>query len=146
MVKAEDVAAYILRQQEMTAMKLQKLLYYCQAWSLVWDEEPLFSDAIEAWSMGPVVPAIYRQHKGGFKVGPRWPTGNADLLGEEQRKTIDSVVEHYGRYTAQQLSDLTHEEAPWNRARRGLHPEERSDEVIRHEWMADYYSNLPPAP
>jgi hypothetical protein len=39
MASARDVAAYILsRQGRMTAMKLQKLVYYSQAWSVVWDE------------------------------------------------------------------------------------------------------------
>jgi uncharacterized phage-associated protein len=51
-----DVAQYILRKQGgMTTMKLQKLVYYAQAWSLVWDEEPLFDQPIEAWSNGPGV-------------------------------------------------------------------------------------------
>ena len=37
MASAHDVAAYILKKLgPMTAMKLQKLVYYCQAWSLVW--------------------------------------------------------------------------------------------------------------
>ena len=40
-----DVAAYILeRQGRMPTTKLQKLVYYCQAWSLVWDERPLFDE------------------------------------------------------------------------------------------------------
>jgi uncharacterized phage-associated protein len=56
MASAHDVAAYILsRQGRMTAMKLQKLVYYSQAWSVVWDERPLFPEKIEAWANGPVV-------------------------------------------------------------------------------------------
>ena len=40
-----DIAQYILSATgEMTTMKLQKLVYYCQAWSLVWDEEPIFNE------------------------------------------------------------------------------------------------------
>ena len=49
MANVFDVAACILKQKgPMTAMKLQKLLYYSQAWSLVWDEKPLFPERIEA--------------------------------------------------------------------------------------------------
>ena len=56
MMTVLDVAAYILeRQGSMTTMKLQKLVYYCQAWSLVWDERPLFDESIEAWANGPVL-------------------------------------------------------------------------------------------
>ncbi len=58
-----DVAAYILEQYSaIPTMKLQKLIYYCQAWSLVWDEEPLFSEDIEAWANGPVVRSLYEAH------------------------------------------------------------------------------------
>ena len=43
--KVDDVASAILnRLGEMTAMKLQKLVYYSQAWHLVWEEKPLFVD------------------------------------------------------------------------------------------------------
>jgi|SRR6516225_8231636 hypothetical protein len=60
-----DVAAYILgKKGEMTAWKLQKLVYYSQAWSLVWDLRPLFAERIEAWPNGPVCPDLYRVHAG----------------------------------------------------------------------------------
>jgi len=60
MAHVEDVAIYIMEQcGPMTAMKLQKLVYYSQAWHLVWDEEPLFSDPIEAWANGPIVRSLY---------------------------------------------------------------------------------------
>lgn len=62
MATANDVAQYVLEQSgKMTTIKLQKLVYYCQAWSLVWTESPLFDDRIEAWANGPVVPSLYRQ-------------------------------------------------------------------------------------
>ena len=42
MLSAFDVAEYILKKKgAITAMKLQKLVYYSQAWAVVWDEEPL---------------------------------------------------------------------------------------------------------
>jgi len=57
---AHDVAAYILKNGgRMSVMKLQKLVYYSQAWHLVWEDKRLFSDRIEAWANGPVVPNLY---------------------------------------------------------------------------------------
>jgi hypothetical protein len=51
MPSAHDFAAYVLAEQgEMTTWKLQKLVYYSQAWHLVWDGEPLFTERIEAWA------------------------------------------------------------------------------------------------
>jgi uncharacterized phage-associated protein len=43
-------------------MKLQKLVYYAQAWALVWDDEPIFDEEIEAWANGPVVRGLYEAH------------------------------------------------------------------------------------
>ncbi len=60
MAQVADVAAYILEKcGPMTAMKLQKLVYYSQAWHLVWTEKPLFDNRIEAWANGPVVWELY---------------------------------------------------------------------------------------
>ena len=60
-----DVAEYILSQTgTISAMKLQKLIYYCQAWSLVWDDKKLFPEKIEAWISGPVIRDLYEKHKG----------------------------------------------------------------------------------
>lgn len=60
MFSTHDVAQYILpKRSPITAMKLRKLLYYCQAWSLVWDQRPMLREKIEA----------------------RWPEGDAAALG-----------------------------------------------------------------
>jgi uncharacterized phage-associated protein len=64
-----DVAQFILRRHgPMSAMKLQKLVCYSQAWSLVWDEKRLFPARIEAWANGPVVTKLYQAHRGQFRV------------------------------------------------------------------------------
>ena len=142
MANAHDVAAYILHKKgEMTAMKLQKLVYYSQAWSLVWDEEPLFKERIEAWANGPVVPSLYGEHRGQFKVRS-WSKGAPDKLTPTQRQTIDAVLKYYGDRPSQWLSDLTHREAPWLEARQGLSPGERGCQVISHASMAEYYGSL----
>lgn len=138
-----DVAAYILKSQgTMTAMKLQKLIYYSQAWSLVWDEAPLFDTRIEAWANGPVAPSLYAWHRGRFNVGPGDCTGNPDALTPAQRESIDAVLGAYGDKTSQWLSDLTHSEDPWVNARRGLGPGERGSSEITHAAMFEYYGSL----
>ena len=140
-VSVHDVAAFILQQHgEMTAMKLQKLVYYSQAWSLVWDEAPLFNEPIEAWANGPVVRALYLRHQGEFKVS-NW-RGDPSKLSEAQQETILKVLEFYGDLPSQALSDLTHQESPWLEARQGLSATERGQRVIEHAAMAEYYSSL----
>jgi len=137
-----DVAAEILEQHgELTAMKLQKLVYYAQAWHLVWAEEPMFKNRIEAWKDGPVCPDLFKVHASHFKVS-RIAGGNSEKLSRREKKTIQKVLKYYGKRTAQWLSDLTHMEDPWMDARRDADPGERSNAEITHRAMHRYYSAL----
>lgn len=143
MARVFDVAEYILSHTgEITAMKLQKLVYYAQAWSLVWDEAPLFGDQIEAWANGPVARKLYDRHRGRFNVQPGTFSGDANNLTASQKETVDQVVKFYGEKSGQWLSDLTHSEPPWKSARKGLKPGERSSVEIQHSAMAEYYGAL----
>ena len=120
MATVHDLAAYILEKTgPITTWKLQKLVYYAQAWSLVWDERALFQARIEAWANGPVVPALYQEHRGMFQVRS-WSKGNPNQLTKSERETVDAVLKFYGPKTSQWLSDLTHAEKPWREARGSL--------------------------
>ena len=69
MANVLDVAAYILKRKgSMTTWKLQRLVYYGQAWSLVRDDDALFPEEIEAWANGPVVRALYNAHRGKHRI------------------------------------------------------------------------------
>jgi uncharacterized phage-associated protein len=141
-VSALDVAAYILgKTGPMSTMKLQKLVYYSQAWSLVWDEKPLFEEDIEAWANGPVVRKLFDYHRGMYQISSIM-TGNPRLLNKEQRDTIDAVLDYYGDKTAQWLIELSHSEDPWIQARKGLPAMERGQRVMPLDVMAAYYSSL----
>jgi uncharacterized phage-associated protein len=145
MVNAHDVAAYVLEKLgRMTTMKLQKLVYYAQAWSLVWDDKPLFRNRIEAWANGPVIPDLYRIHRGEYEVRS-WPKGDSGRLNSDQRDTVDAVIGYYGHRTSQWLSALTHSEAPWRDARDCVPAGAFCDEEITTGAMAEYYSGLSPA-
>jgi uncharacterized phage-associated protein len=142
MANVHDIAAYILEKHgPMTALKLQKLVYYSQAWSLVWDDAPLFEERIEAWANGPVVRALYDRHRGAFQVS-QWKWGHPENLAPIQRETVDAVLSFYGDKSSQWLSNLTHQESPWLEAREGLGPTERSDREISLAAMAEYYGSL----
>ncbi len=142
-IRVFDVAAYILvKMGKMTTMKLQKLVYYSQAWSLVWDEKPLFEENIEAWANGPVVRELFDYHRGSYEIS-EMPIGNPRLLDVQQKETVDAVLEYYGNRPAQWLIDLSHMEDPWMHARKGLPPLERGNRIIPLDSMADYYSSLP---
>lgn len=149
MANVFDVARYILSRLgesgnlPITTWKLQKLVYYAQAWSLVWDDSALFPERIKAWANGPVCPALYGAHKGQFQISAL-PEGLGDVgaLSNEQRETIEIVLAHYGPKPAQYLSELTHRERPWMEARGDLRPGERGDNEITLEAMSEYYGSL----
>ena len=142
MANVYDVAAYILeRTGPITTMKLQKLVYYSQAWSLVWDEAPLFPERIRAWAGGPVVHELFNHHQGQYTVAQE-PAGRPDRLTPAQAETVDAILKCYGDKSGAWLSDLTHREAPWINARAGLADGERGNAEITHAAMAEYYSNL----
>ena len=128
---------------EISAMKLHKLCYYAQAWHLVWHDKPIFKEAIEAWRYGPVTPHLYSKHKDSFSIKKNFFKGQKlEQLSQIQLETIDKVVDYYNKYDAQQLSDLTHQEEPWKRARSGLSESDRSNNVIRLEDIQNYYASL----
>jgi uncharacterized phage-associated protein len=142
MARVHDVAAYIISKlRSVDAMKLQKLLYYSQAWSLVWDEKPLFSAKVEAWANGPVVRTVFKTYQGQYKVS-RALEGDKTALTEDERSTVDAVLNFYGGKDGFFLSELTHRERPWMDARTGLAPGEKSDREITKAAMRDYYGSL----
>lgn len=142
MANVFDVAQFILQATgRIPALKLQKLVYYSQAWSLIWDEKPLFPEAIEAWANGPVVPALYARHRLQYDVA-ELDRGDPKNLTDEEKETIISVLKTYGDKPSQWLSDLTHSEKPWQDARRGIPDGERGNTEITHAAMAEYYSSL----
>lgn len=142
-VRAIDVADYILKKLgPMSAMKLQKLVYYSQAWTLVWTDKELFPDEIEAWADGPVVRALYNKHRGHFRLSKGFFGGEPDRLSEDQKDAVKKVLSFYGDKDAQWLSNLTHIEDPWKNARKGLDSGDRGNKIISQESIMSYYARL----
>jgi uncharacterized phage-associated protein len=132
-----DLAAYIMREQgSMSPWRLHKLVYYSQAWALVWDDKPLFRARIEAWAGGPAVPALYKRHRGKFSID-KW-SGEPSRLAPRQ-ETIDAVITPYGKLTGWQLEQIVKTGRPWLEARKGLRTSERGHREIMLESMQTYY-------
>lgn len=121
-----------------THLKLQKLLYFAQAWHLANKGEPLFDADFQAWAHGPVARPIYDRFK-----GQGWEALDAAPVPPKVPKTIEGYLEKifdmYGKYGAKHLERLTHQHDPWVNARGGIPPEERCENVISKESMRDYY-------
>ncbi|MCY3802133.1 MAG: DUF4065 domain-containing protein [Chloroflexi bacterium] len=144
MANANDVAAYIVEncKYDLTGVKLQKLVYYSYAWHLVWDEERLFMEPIEAWALGPVVRAVYRNHRQESDEIEGWPHGDSMRLTENERDSIDEVLEEYSELGPFELSDISHEEPPWINARGNTPAGRPSNARIADREIQDYYSGV----
>ncbi|MDR3278613.1 MAG: DUF4065 domain-containing protein [Oscillospiraceae bacterium] len=146
MANVIDAARYILSKTgETTSMKLQKLVYYAQAWSLAWDDKPLFNEDFQAWANGPVCPELFRKHKGHFSLADDFfDAYTVGSLTELQTDTIDVVLKDYAGMAPHELSDLTHRERPWIEARGNTSPGMPCETIIDKEVMRDYYAGLIP--
>jgi uncharacterized phage-associated protein len=113
-------------------MKMQKLAYIAQGYSLVETGEPLFDELFEAWQFGPVLPSLYHEckvyrngsvtdylrdvdlHTSQYSAAPL-PTGD-----EAVDQIIDFVWHQYGKQNAVALSDWTHAKGgPWYTVTKG---------------------------
>lgn len=138
-----DVAEFILAKTgPVSAMKLQKLVYYSKAWHAVWSDEELFPERIEAWANGPVAPDLYAKHRGCYTVKAGQFGGNPSAINEDQASSIAGVLDAYGDKSSQWLSDLTHMERPWRDARKGVPSGERCENEITLGSMVEYYDSL----
>jgi uncharacterized phage-associated protein len=144
MASVFDVAKFILEQQgEVTTMKLQKLVYYAQAWSLAWSGEPLFEEKIKAWREGPVVGTLHFEHRGRLAIQAKHlQLGSSQSLSDAQRATIGAVLVFYGKRDPEYLSKLTHEEDPWKMARGELAADATGNEEITRDSMRHFYSSV----
>ena len=146
--KAVDIARWIVAGVDrdagdsITPLKLQKLLYYAQAWALVFLGRPLFADDFEAWAHGPVVEAVYQEYRRyGWDSIP-FPDSGAPVLDAETAEHIETILGVYGDSSAKHLEQLTHLEAPWRNARGSLAPAARSNSMISKNLMKEYYTSL----
>jgi len=128
------------RDIEISNLKLQKLLYYAQGWSLAFENEPLFSEDFEAWIHGPVVPSIFRRFKH-LRWNPITETVNASA-DEDLRSHLSKILEAYGSATPNQLERLSHSESPWIDARGSLEPDESSNTVISKANIQAFFTGL----
>jgi uncharacterized phage-associated protein len=140
MAYVESVAAYILDELEVAStMKLQKLVFYSQAYHLVRTGAPLFDDAIEAWVNGPVVRALFNKHRHKFVIEKGF--FEQGKLNANEAASVDFVVECLRDKTGQELSALTHAEAPWKDARGGAEPGQYTSAEISLEAIRRFYGS-----
>ncbi|HZI55526.1 MAG TPA: type II toxin-antitoxin system antitoxin SocA domain-containing protein [Verrucomicrobiae bacterium] len=145
--------------QDVTPMKLQKLVYLAHGWHLALTGQPLLEERIEAWQFGPVIPALYRDFKR-FGSGPVREMASAIALSSAgiarfhypkladyaqtddvvfARKLIERIWQVYGEFSAVKLSNASHQAGtPWAQVYR----EGQQSIAIPDELIADYFKQF----
>ncbi len=148
MTTAAKIADYLIcksvkDKKSITNKRLQKLLYYVQAWHLAINKKPLFDDKIEAWIHGPAIRSVYEEYKS-YVANPIDKVLNVNIateLGIGTVKFVDRIVEAYSKYDTATLEFMTHAESPWQEARNGLEINESSNNEISQASMLSYYTD-----
>lgn len=135
------IAKWFINEIHPEPLKLQKLLYLAQGFSLALNDKLLFEADLEAWVHGPVVPEVYFKYKE-YKFNPISLSYEIPELDEETLEVLIYVKENYGKYDSKFLEEMTHNQEPWINAREGLDPDERSEKIISKEIITEYFINL----
>jgi len=100
----------------LTPLKLVKLVYLCEGWSLALRDKSIIREEVEAWQYGPVIPELYAKIRH-FKATPVTHLDSGeDVLSPDQEELIKSVYDAYKHLSGMQLSDLTHQAGtPWSK-------------------------------
>ena len=120
-----------------TNLKLQKLVYYAQAWYLGLYNKPLFDEDFHAWVSGPVQPELYDRFKK-YQWNPI-SEHKETVLPEHIEEHLQEIIQVYGKYEAYYLERMTHAEEPWIKARAGIPSDQSSNAVISQGDMQRFY-------
>lgn len=125
-----------------TPLKLQKLVYYADAWHIVHYDNELIEENFEAWVHGPVVRSLYKRFEK-YQWNPI--TEEVKLPSElalSTSKYLHELFSYFNKYTAYELEQMTHLEEPWLEARRGVPIDEACTNKINKATMKSFYKNL----
>lgn len=145
-----DVANFFRSKERMTHKKLQKLVYYAYAWYIALNNESenniqnvLCDDTtFEAWVHGPVCRKLYDKYSNNYGMVDKYEGELASSIVGELEKFLNKIYKTFGKFTGDDLEDMTHHEMPWQNARDTLLPSQPSNKVILESDMFVYYNNL----
>lgn len=150
-IRIQTLAGYILKNYgPMSHLKLQKLLYYCQAYHLAYFGDSLFDSEFQAWVHGPVCREIYDVLKGKSVLYSDIKYNEEDFdpeiklkenISSDQIDLIDEILESLGKWSGSELENATHSEYPWIKARGTLAPNQNCSEIILKQDMLDFYKS-----
>ncbi|MBQ7016864.1 MAG: DUF4065 domain-containing protein [Firmicutes bacterium] len=135
------------KMEEITPLALQKMLYYIQGFYMMMFGKELFSEECEAWVHGPVYKNVYQVFKS-FRYNPIDDVRFSLLqnrfveLNENEKRTIDLIINSFGMYSGRMLERITHNEKPWCDARTEWFEYQASNEIISKSSICNYFKEL----
>ena len=151
---SRNLSEYILAKLgSMNQLKLQKLIYYVEAYHQAYFDQPIIVDEFEAWVHGPVSRKVWNEYRELSTLYANFSftdESDAELvieeigkkLSHEQQDLIQDVLDEYGPLSSYKLECLTHEEIPWREARQGVAAGDPSTNVIRKMTMRTFYKQM----
>jgi uncharacterized phage-associated protein len=153
------VANFILdfcqdRGRTVTNLSLQKIVYFCHVWSLVFLRRPLVRHKFEAWEFGPVLPYLYREFRELDRAAINRRATHLDLIDGKKKvveykfdpdtdRLLREIVDFYSRLSAGDLVNLSHAKGgPWHTVwhhRGAINPGMKIDDTE----ITNFYSKAP---
>ena len=139
---------FFAKEYAMSSKKLQKLCWYAYSWYIALNSDPEDGEHLEklidvpgaeAWVHGPVFRNLYTDFK--YNGYTETKKANIESLDEETLSFLERIWSVYGSFNGDQLEEMTHNEAPWINARKGLDKFESSTKLINDNDIFEEYLN-----
>lgn len=146
MISANQVADFFLAFAKehgdyISQLKLQKMVYYADAWFLVNNKVPLIEEDFEAWVHGPVVRSLYHRFKE-YRWNPILEDVDFPDIDSELEEHLVDIYDVFGTFSGYELEQMTHDEQPWIEARGTCEPDEACETTISKDTMREFYTKV----
>ena len=138
MYDVQMIARYVInrcneKKMPISNQKLQKILYYIQAEFLVNLDKPCFSEEIQAWHLGPVVPEVYQHYRsyGATNIPGDQKNEGFELISRQDKEHLDNTA----KYSVSCLTEITRRQNPWKCSYK------KNDCVIPQSVIKEYFSS-----
>lgn len=129
------------RGENLTPLKLQKLMFYADAWHMALYDDPITDEQFQAWVHGPVALSQYYRFRD-YKWRPITAEIDRPDFDEGLRAHLNEIVDVFGSESAVALEIMTHQEAPWQEARGDIPTDEPCSNCISKDRTREFYRSV----
>lgn len=132
--------------KSLNQMKLQKLLYYSDAWYIAFFKKPLFEEKFQAWIHGPISPQVYDRFansKDLYSMVTKEDVSGSfsfENIPKPVKTHIRNTLKVYHKFSGSELEEMSHQEGPWIKAREGYGPTQSCKVELDKEFTGKYYA------